>query len=106
MLTHPKEYGPNIKNAVTNNLRYFVWKSEPQSFKVELAYYKAFGSYRKIFMNAPRLHFNGVYVCRHKYVRVGERGFANILTPLHVVYYYRYVRFFEDGSLLCHVLLT
>lgn len=52
---------------------------------------------------APRLHFNGVYVCRHKYVKMGDKGFTNSITPMHVIYYYRYIRFFEDGSLLCHV---
>lgn len=27
VLTHAHLYGPNITNAVTHNLRYFVWKS-------------------------------------------------------------------------------
>lgn len=30
---HPNQYKPNLKNAVNNNLRYYVWKSEPQSFR-------------------------------------------------------------------------
>lgn len=50
ILTHPELYGPNIRNAATNNLRYLIWKSEVTSFKVENSYYKSFGNYRNLFL--------------------------------------------------------
>jgi hypothetical protein len=77
-----------------NNLRYYVWKSEPKSFKVDNSYYKTFGNYRNLFMQAPRVNFNGFYVCKHKYVKIGEKGLTHTVTPLHIIYYYRYIRFF------------
>ena len=87
-----------------NNLRYYVWKCDSKSFKIDSLFYKSFGSYRNIFRQAPRIHFNGFYVCRHKYVKIGEKGFTHSVTPMHVIFYYRYIRFFEDGSLLCYVI--
>jgi hypothetical protein len=46
--SHPEQYFPyypNFKNAVNNNLRYYIWKHEPKDFKLYKNYYLEFGSY-------------------------------------------------------------
>lgn len=60
-------FGPNSKNAVTNNLRYYVWQRAVHAEKKTTAFLQSFGSYRSLFFKLPRVHFNGLYVCKHEY---------------------------------------
>ena len=59
-------------------------------------------SWRGMFLTRPRLHFNGCYISRMKYIREGERGFQDQETykAWHVVQYNRYLRFFPGGHVL------
>ena len=36
---------------------------------------------------------------------LGVKDEKNAFAPIHVVYYYRYLRFLEDGTVLYHVLI-
>lgn len=57
--------------------------------------------WRKMFLERPRLNFDGVYISRTKYIRQGDVGFQDLTyRPFHVVLYYRYLRFFPDGRVL------
>lgn len=59
-------------------------------------------SYRQMFHSRPRLRFAGVYISTVNYTRAGG-PLTNTLTwgnPIHVVTYFRYLRFFRDGSLI------
>lgn len=106
VLTHPEQYFPyhnNFKNAVNNNLRQYIWKLEPLELKVQNGYYKEFGSYENLFNKCPRINLNGYYICRHKYVKIGQKDATHFVTPIHIIYYYRYLRFVEDGSIIYHV---
>ncbi|MCJ1362779.1 hypothetical protein MMC16_001885 [Acarospora aff. strigata] len=57
-------------------------------------------SWRQMFRARPRLRFNGCYISTVNYVRPGASSPAQISwnTPVHIVTYYRYLRFFRDGS--------
>jgi len=59
-----------------------------------------------MFHHRPRLRFGGVYISTVNYVRPGASSPTTISwnTPVHIVTYYRYLRFFRDGS--CISLLT
>ncbi|EME40061.1 hypothetical protein DOTSEDRAFT_74806, partial [Dothistroma septosporum NZE10] len=57
-------------------------------------------SWRQMFRSRPRLRFNGCYIATVNYTRAGATS-TNTLTwgaPVHVVTYFRYLRFFRDGS--------
>jgi F-box protein 9 len=59
-------------------------------------------SYRLLFRSRPRLRFGGCYISTVNYTRAGGNT-TNTLTwgaPVHVVTYFRYLRFFRDGSLI------
>jgi hypothetical protein len=58
------------------------------------------GGFEDIYFKAPRLHFNGYYVLREKYVRPVEHGLNMMVQKYNVIYFYRYIRFVEDGSVL------
>ena len=62
--------------------------------------------WRNIFHNHPRVRFTGVYISTVNYTRPGGAS-ATASTwsnPVHIVTYYRYLRFFRDGT--CISLLT
>jgi hypothetical protein len=103
VLQRPLEYRPNTRNAVLNNLRDYIWKMDMNSFNLEPSYYKGYGSYYNMFKCCPRVNLNGYYVLRDKYVRIGIKDERNPIAPIHVIYFYRYLRFLEDGTVLYHV---
>lgn len=57
-------------------------------------------SWRQLFRSRPRLRFNGCYISTVNYTRPGANS-GNTLSwgaPVHMVTYFRYLRFFRDGS--------
>lgn len=60
-----------------------------------------YGSWRNMFVQRPHLSFNGVYISKTTYVRYGESSFQDTnYRPCYLVEYYRYLRFFPDGTVL------
>jgi len=60
------------------------------------------GSWRQMFRSRPRIRFNGCYISTVNYTRAGASN-TNTLTwgvPVHVVTYFRYLRFFRDGTVI------
>jgi len=62
--------------------------------------------WREIFHNHPRIRFSGVYISTVNYTRPGGASATQHVwsNPVHIVTYYRYLRFFRDGT--CISLLT
>ncbi|KAH8680108.1 F-box protein pof7 [Tricladium varicosporioides] len=59
-------------------------------------------SWQQMFRNRPRIRFNGCYISTVNYIRPGQAS-ANQVTwnsPVHIVTYYRYLRFFRDGTVI------
>ncbi|KAK2160210.1 hypothetical protein LSH36_138g09025 [Paralvinella palmiformis] len=65
----------------------------------------SYGSYRTMYIQKPHVRFNGCYISRHEYFRQGEKSLDGFYRPIHIVEYYRYVRFFTDGKLICSFLV-
>lgn len=64
------------------------------------------GSWQTMFRSRPRIRFNGCYISTVNYIRAGQAS-ANQVTwnsPVHICTYFRYLRFFRDGT--CISLLT
>ncbi|KAK7590264.1 hypothetical protein V9T40_001877 [Parthenolecanium corni] len=60
-----------------------------------------YDSWRDMYINHPRIGTNGCYIGETKYYRQGERSFQDQnYRPFHLVVYYRYLRFFADGTVL------
>jgi F-box protein 9 len=58
-------------------------------------------SWRAMLRARPRVRFNGCYIMTVNYTRSGAPGMAQVWgSPIHIVTYYRYLRFFRDGSLI------
>ncbi|KAF2758139.1 hypothetical protein EJ05DRAFT_378785 [Pseudovirgaria hyperparasitica] len=63
-------------------------------------------TYRAMFRLRPRIRFNGVYISTVNYTRPGASSPSQVTwnTPVLIVTYFRYLRFFRDGT--CISLLT
>ncbi|ANB13801.1 SCF ubiquitin ligase complex subunit HRT3 [Sugiyamaella lignohabitans] len=59
-------------------------------------------SFRRMYLERPRIRFDGVYISTCNYLRPGVGDTWN--APIHMVTYYRYCKFYEDGT--CINLLT
>ncbi|KAL3839997.1 hypothetical protein ACJIZ3_024588 [Penstemon smallii] len=57
------------------------------------------GSWRKMWLLRPRLRTDGLYVSRNTYIRAGVAEWK-ITNPVHIVCYYRYLRFYPSGRFL------
>lgn len=57
-------------------------------------------SWQRMFRSRPRIRFNGCYISTVNYVRSGQASPNQVTwgSPVHIVTYYRYLRFFRDGT--------
>ncbi|GAA5805807.1 hypothetical protein HPULCUR_011333 [Helicostylum pulchrum] len=60
------------------------------------------GHWMRMFIDRPRIRYDGVYISTCHYIRPGisETAWEK---PIHLVTYYRYLRFFPDGTILKHL---
>ncbi|KAI9810341.1 MAG: hypothetical protein M1827_006308 [Pycnora praestabilis] len=67
---------------------------------LSLLHSKYSSSWHTMFRLRPRLRFNGCYISTVNYARPGASSPTQITwnTPVHIVTYYRYLRFFRDGT--------
>uniref|UniRef100_A0A672K0M2 F-box only protein 9 n=1 Tax=Sinocyclocheilus grahami TaxID=75366 RepID=A0A672K0M2_SINGR len=59
-----------------------------------------FSSWREMFLEKPRVRFDGVYISKTSYIRQGEESLDGFYRAWHQVEYYRYLRFFPDGQVM------
>jgi len=59
-------------------------------------------SWQRMFRLRPRIRFNGCYISTVNYIRPGQASSSQVSwnSPVHIVTYYRYLRFFRDGTIL------
>ena len=60
-------------------------------------------SWSQVFQSHPRIRFTGIYISTVNYTRPGATSsFQNVSwnSPIHIVTYYRYLRFYPDGSVV------
>ncbi|KAI9498101.1 hypothetical protein BDB00DRAFT_801142 [Zychaea mexicana] len=67
-----------------------------QADYVEKVYH---GHWLRMFIERPRIRYDGVYISICHYVRMGNND-ESYNQPVHLVTYYRYLRFFPDGTIL------
>jgi F-box protein 9 len=59
-------------------------------------------SWQQMFRRRPRIRFNGCYISTNNYIRPGQASPSQVSwnSPVHIVTYYRYLRFFRDGTVI------
>lgn len=64
---------------------------------------KPLSTWSQVFQTFPRIRFTGVYISTVNYTRPGAASVFSTVswnTPIHIVTYYRYLRFYRDGSVI------
>lgn len=57
-------------------------------------------SWRDVFIKRPRVLFDGCYICKINYQRLGENSFQDqFYRPVQIVEYFRLIRFLPNGDL-------
>lgn len=81
-------------------------ESPSQSGLTQLLVPTVYATYRDLFQRRPRIRFNGCYISTVNYTRPGQSSPTSVSwnSPIHIVTYYRYLRFLRDGT--CISLLT
>lgn len=77
-----------------------IFREEPASSLTEeyvmKKYPPALTCWRNMFLDRPRVRHDGVYVSRNTYIRTGIPEWK-VKNPVHLVCYYRYIRFLPNG---------
>ena len=77
--------------------------AEAHAVTLSLVPTTAYPTWKTLFRRRPRIRFNGCYISTVNYVRTGQQS-TNQATwggsPIHIVTYYRYLRFYRDGSVI------
>jgi F-box protein 9 len=74
-----------------------------QSKRIQSNYVQKYdGHWMRMFIDRPRIRYDGIYISTCNYIRPGASDTA-WEKPIHFVTYYRYIRFFPDGTVLKHV---
>ncbi|KAL8930718.1 MAG: hypothetical protein Q9208_000259 [Pyrenodesmia sp. 3 TL-2023] len=103
----PPNDPPNISTlSLTNNMpSSTLHPRTPVSISLPLT--PTYPSYKTMLRTRPRIRFGGCYISTVNYHRPGASSTpsnATYTSPVHIVTYYRYLRFFRDGT--CVSLLT
>jgi F-box protein 9 len=64
---------------------------------------KPLSSWSQVFQSYPRIRFTGIYISTVNYMRPGAASVFQTTSwnsPIHIVTYYRYLRFYPDGSVV------
>nr|XP_033794182.1 F-box only protein 9 isoform X2 [Geotrypetes seraphini] len=59
-----------------------------------------YNTWRQMFLERPRVRFDGVYISKTIYIRQGEQSLDGFYRAWHQVEYYRYMRFFPEGQVM------
>uniref|UniRef100_A0A183V650 F-box only protein 11 n=1 Tax=Toxocara canis TaxID=6265 RepID=A0A183V650_TOXCA len=60
-----------------------------------------YGCWRQVYISRPHVYLHGVYIGKCTYIRHGEASFQDqFYRPWHIVVYYRFMKFFADGTAL------
>ncbi|RKF78671.1 F-box protein pof7 [Golovinomyces cichoracearum] len=103
------EWSQNITNGPFCGLKSST-KSQNQEIDLlsqdkitEILLHKNYSSsWYEMFRLRPRIRYNGCYISKVNYLRPGEASLSQVSwnNPVHIVTYYRYLRFFRDGSVI------
>lgn len=74
-----------------------VWRSSVGLSPKAMGY----STWRQMFQERYRVNFHGCYISKTSYLRYGENSFQDqFYRPVHLIEYYRYMRFFPEGRVL------
>lgn len=74
-------------------------KDISDQFQLDIVNRAYSGNWLQMYIERPRIRFEGIYIATCHYLRPGISDTA-WNQPIHLVTYYRYLRFFPDGTII------
>ena len=102
-MKNPFSFPSATIQAALADIRNVVWSDQEfniNSFATRPAFFKEFKDWRQMFIHAPRVNFKGVYYMKERYLKTGQKISSQSYDPVYVVEFFRYIRFFPDGTCL------
>uniref|UniRef100_A0A093Y7A4 F-box protein pof7 n=1 Tax=Talaromyces marneffei PM1 TaxID=1077442 RepID=A0A093Y7A4_TALMA len=94
----------NVPNEILIEILEHVAYMDPASFgRTAVSIPESLSSWSQVFQTFPRIRFTGIYISTVNYTRPGgASSYANAAwtDPIHIVTYYRYLRFYPDGTVI------
>ncbi|KAI1003459.1 hypothetical protein K3495_g4747 [Podosphaera aphanis] len=90
-------------DTVQSSLNNPSWAGCPRRDSITMILHRAYSSsWYQMFRLRPRIRFGGCYISTVNYIRPGEATPSQVSwnSPVHMVTYYRYLRFFRDGTVI------
>jgi hypothetical protein len=94
------EFTQEFIKAINQDIRSLIWTPNLKTYYTPNSFYKQFDNFQGVYLKAPRVLFDGVYVMKEKYIRAGTKDLTGFYDPYHTVEFYRYLKFFPDGHVL------
>lgn len=96
----PSARSPSENKNDTNEKPVQIKPSLTQAMITNQLLAHTYFTYHNMFRLRPRMRFDGVYISTITYNRPGQASVTQITwnSPVHSVTYYRYLRFFRDGT--------
>ncbi|KAJ4134998.1 hypothetical protein NW768_004607 [Fusarium equiseti] len=102
-LPEDEQEGPEIQDGFVISPSELAQRREDANIAfTESLIPSVYPNWKNLFRSRPRIRFNGCYISTVNYIRAGQAS-SNQPTwgaPIHIVTYYRYLRFFRDGTLI------
>lgn len=86
-----------MNQKIMKNICYELWPTHNVS--AQEGYLNSFKNWRNMIKDRPRIRCDGLYICKLHYVKRGFHQHAEY-RPSHDVFTFKYLRFFEDGSMI------
>ncbi|RDL33280.1 uncharacterized protein BP5553_08719 [Venustampulla echinocandica] len=96
------DYPPDIKDLDNDEVALAPAARLNKEEATELLHSAYESSWQQMFRLRPRIRFNGCYISTVNYPRPGQASVSQVTwhSPVHIVTYYRYLRFFRDGTVI------
>lgn len=98
------------RGSVWRRLAWLVYPNQPfqlaelkrHNFELDSSVHLYGGSWHKMLCERPFIKYNGIYISVVNYCREGAKsdGSSAWTNPIRMITYYRYLRFYPDGSCL------
>lgn len=102
LLLEASEYPEGDPNVPFVSFEQRAQKQAEESAATTLALYRSLynSSWQRMVRLRPRIRFGGCYISTVNYIRAGQANSNQVTwnSPVHIVTYYRYLRFFRDGT--------
>ncbi|KAK4128635.1 hypothetical protein N657DRAFT_667842 [Parathielavia appendiculata] len=96
----PEVEAPPLPLTLAERTRRHVQESTANTLMFYHSLYSC--SWQRMFRLRPRIRFNGCYISTVNYIRAGQANVNSVTAglPVHIVTYYRYLRFFRNGTVI------